>query len=486
MTRRKKTVVILLSIFLGLPLLLIAAALAIRGCDEPPPNDADLKVQRLQIPDDQNALTLFLEAVQKLDMPRFDTPLASQANQQTKEGEGPQNEHDLFYEIAVGKRWDGPFVDRVLKSNAEALALWEQGMAAPHFQAIEVKTLADRIPHVFEYLSFGNLVSVRARAAAKRGDYEAAFQDCMKLVRFGRRIEGDKGCLVEYLLGITVHGMGDGLMLDMVSGCNLPPAMLRHYAAELAKCPADAQGLADAFRNEYALQVEAIEGMKSGKYDASMLFVTSPGPSAPRSALDALFWNAFRVTSFRPQETRRTCAEVARSRIESVSKPFKHMAPEDPTIRDFRLGREAFSGNFLGRACCKMLLPAAYGAVEQKCRANVELAATRILLALKAYKLEKGKLPATLAELVPEYLDSVPLDDYDGLPMRYNAARKVVYSVGKNLANDGGSGTRAEHVAVKRKEAEAAGEKWTDEDQKGAEQQFNEWDQPDACFEIKF
>jgi len=484
MTRRRR-ILLIVSLLAGVPLLTIIALLVIVSWDEPPPADEDLKVQRLQIPDDQNAVTVFLQAARKLDMPSRGVALASPSQGEAKEGEGPQDERELFNEIQDGKRWDGPFVERVLKDNAEALALWEQGLASPHFQAIEVKAWADQIPHVFQYLSFGNLVSVRARAAAKRGDYEAAFQDCMKLVRFGHRIEGAKGGLVEWLVGMTIKGQGEGLMRDLLPESTLPPARLRHYASELAKYPADA-GLADAFRNEYAGQVEILEGMKSGKYDPSKVIVTSPGPSAPRSALDALFWNALRVTSFRPQETRRTCAEVARARIESVSKPFKDMVPEDHTIRDFPWAREAFSGNLLGRACCKMLLPATYGAVEQKCRANTYVAATRILLAIKAYKLEKGKLPATLAELVPEYLDSVPLDDYDGQPMRYNAAKKVVYSVGKDLKDDGGSTTRAEYVAGKRKEAEAAGEKWTDEDQKGTEAEFDEWSQPDVCFEIKF
>ena len=486
MTRRKKTVLILLSIFPGLPLLLIAAALAIRGCDEPPPYDEDLKVKRLEIPDDQNALTLFLEAVEKVDIPKRDTPLASQANQQTKEGEGPQDERELFNEIADGRCWDGPFVERVLKDNAEALGLWEQGLAAPHFQAIEVKTLADQIPQVFDYVNFGNLVSVRARAAAKREDYEAAFQDCMKLVRFGHRIEGDKGCLLEWLVGVTVKSTGDGLMRDLLPEGTLPPARLRHYASEVAKYPADA-GLADAFRNEYAVQVETLEGIKSGKYDpSSLMLVTGAGPARGPGPLDSLGWNVLRVTSFRPHETRRTCAEAARSRIESVSKPFKDMAPEDPALPDFRPAREALSGNLVGRMFCTMLLLTSGNVLQQKCRANVDLAATRILLALKAYKLEKGKLPATLAELVPDYLDSVPLDDYDGQPMRYNAAKKVVYSVGKDLKDDGGSTTRAEYVAGKRKEAEAAGEKWTDEDQKGTEAEFDEWSQPDVCFEIRF
>jgi hypothetical protein len=485
MTRRKKTVLILLSIFPGLPVLLIVAALAIRGCDEPPPNDADLKVQRPDIPDDQNALTLFLQAVGKLDMPKIGTPLTPQANQPTNEGEGPQNEHDLFYEIAAGRRWDGPFVDRVLKDNAEALALMEQGMAAPHFQTVEAKTRTANIPHVYSYLSIANLVVVRGLAAAKRGDYEAALADGLELVRFGHRIEGDKGCLIEYLVGVTVTTMGASCLRDVLAGGELAPARLRHYASELAKYPPDAQGFADAFRNEYVGQMEIVGGIACGDYSPATL---SPfgGSTGGDGSGEQFLWAAFRAVSFKPNATRRDLAQAARLRIENVPKPFKEFAPEDPTLRDFRLAREAFSGNFLGRACSRILLATAWGALQQKCRASFDIGATRILLALKAYKLEKGRLPATLAELVPEYLDSVPLDDYDGKPMRYNVAKRVVYSVGKNLKDDGGNGIRADHVAAKRKEAEAAGQEWTDEDQKDAAQQFYEWDQPDACYEIKF
>ena len=487
MTRRKKTVLILLSIFPGLPLLLIAAALAIRGCDEPPPYDEDLKVQRLDIPDDQNALTLFLQAVEKLDMPRSVTPLASQANHETKEGVGPQNELDLFYEIAAGRSWDGPFVERVLKANADALALWEMGMAAPHFQTFEVKARAGRlqIPHVGAYLSIANIMRVCALAAARRGDYEAALADGLKLARFGHRIEGDKGCLIEYLVGCAVKILGASCMRDVLAESDLPPARLRRHASELAKYTPDAQGLADAFRNEYIGQIEIVGGIARGEYSPATLFQYG-GSSGGAGLGQGPFWAAFRVACLKPQATRRSLVEAARLHIGDVPNHFKDFAPEDPAIRDFRWGREALSGNFLGRTLCRILLPGAYGALERKCEEDAEIAATRILLALKAYKLEKGKLPPTLVELVPEYLDSVPLDDYDGQPMRYNAAKKVVYSVGKNLKDDGGSGTRAEHVAAKRKEAEAAGEKWTDGDQKDAEQEFDQWDQPDACFEIKF
>ena len=49
--------------------------------------------------------------------------------------------------------------------------------------------------------------------------------------------------------------------------------------------------------------------------------------------------------------------------------------------------------------------------------------------------------------LVPDELEAVPLDPFDGRPFRYDAKRRIVYSVGKNLVDDGGSSLRLEGSA---------------------------------------
>ncbi len=55
-------------------------------------------------------------------------------------------------------------------------------------------------------------------------------------------------------------------------------------------------------------------------------------------------------------------------------------------------------------------------------RASTERRASPLLLALRLYQLEKGKLPATLDALVPQYLPAVPLDPYDDRPFRYRVS----------------------------------------------------------------
>ena len=70
---------------------------------------------------------------------------------------------------------------------------------------------------------------------------------------------------------------------------------------------------------------------------------------------------------------------------------------------------------------------------------TVRITATQILIAIKCYKEKYGKLPEKLEELVPEYFDEVPVDPYDGKPMRYDPVKKIIYSVGEDLIDSGGS-----------------------------------------------
>jgi len=58
----------------------------------------------------------------------------------------------------------------------------------------------------------------------------------------------------------------------------------------------------------------------------------------------------------------------------------------------------------------------------------------------------EGRWPESLDELVPAYIDAVPLDPFDEKPLRYKveADRIVVYSIGENEVDDGGDLERPE------------------------------------------
>jgi hypothetical protein len=61
-------------------------------------------------------------------------------------------------------------------------------------------------------------------------------------------------------------------------------------------------------------------------------------------------------------------------------------------------------------------------------------------LALREFKHNRGQYPGSLTELVPDYLESVPLDPFSGQPLIYRLTDDafVLYSVGKDGTDNGG------------------------------------------------
>ena len=106
-----------------------------------------------------------------------------------------------------------------------------------------------------------------------------------------------------------------------------------------------------------------------------------------------------------------------------------------------------------------------------------QLRCVQTLLAVERYRAERGDLPASLADLVPTYLPAVPIDPFDGRELRYRIIRGetiklnilkrnekddnypyetelaevpgrgyMVYSVGQNRVDDGGTPLRPSGV----------------------------------------
>ena len=65
-------------------------------------------------------------------------------------------------------------------------------------------------------------------------------------------------------------------------------------------------------------------------------------------------------------------------------------------------------------------------------------------IALKRFQLQHGKLPEVLGELAPKFLPTVPIDPYDGKPLRYQPnpdGTYLLYSIGDDGKDDGGDPT---------------------------------------------
>jgi hypothetical protein len=62
-------------------------------------------------------------------------------------------------------------------------------------------------------------------------------------------------------------------------------------------------------------------------------------------------------------------------------------------------------------------------------------------LAVARYELERGRLPESLTELTPQFLESLPHDPWSGGALRYKVegGEALIYSIGENESDDGGA-----------------------------------------------
>lgn len=95
-----------------------------------------------------------------------------------------------------------------------------------------------------------------------------------------------------------------------------------------------------------------------------------------------------------------------------------------------------------GHVISAVLLPALGTAIEKAADAAARLRLARVALAVERHRLaHQNALPETLDQLVPQFLDAVPADPYDGRPLRYAKTPPkgyTLYSVGKDRKDDGG------------------------------------------------
>jgi len=421
--------------------------------DEPdPPFTKSLRVNRREILDADNAFPLLLQVVPALDMPKKEEGWGDEVvkGPAAGDGSGPLKVAEVWSKLGDGEAWDEVIAAEVLRRNARALELWERAMAVPECQypPVTFSFYIQEITPQRDWVEVVKVVSVRARLRARGGEWPAAYADLMSLVRFGHRMEGAKGPIPSYELGAIVKNFGCERIRHMLPEAALTPEELKALAGQLASYPANEQGLADSFRVEYEAAERTIDDLMAGKVVGRDFLMKDGCPDPDRASR----WAKTREFLVKPNRTKSILAAACLEAAGNVS-GFCNQARETQITR-LKLACKKTpcqSRSTMSHEMLCLLMERLEGIATTKYEENVEIGATRVLLAMKAFKLDKGRLPATLDELVPAYLDAVPLDDFDGKPLRYNPAKKIIYSVGEDLKDDGGM-TKKEYVDYQVKE----------------------------------
>jgi hypothetical protein len=407
---------------IALPVLLAAFVfqfLNMFAYDVPRPNDTDMQLQVLRVPNENNAYFKFAEANDAVYYP------------------SPANDAD---NLVSNTNWNDALASDVLNKNQKALSAFEVGVALPIYQVPELQNPANFGANVVlkSMSSLRNLAkinSIYALSLLKQGKENEAFWQSLKTIKIGQMMQDGQGSLISYLIGAATKEIGLNNFRILIKNSHLSSPELLSYEKELDKYKESRIALQNTLKAEYIMTMNskketesAFSGEKTQNSDELSKAFGKPIAYASRS-------NFY----YKPNESQIYFLENFRKMVDNAGKNYyNQLDMSEP--KHFPNGWTIiFTENAVGKTIFNVAGVSLNSVSTKKFQETFSVKGIELLLAIKAYKNDNGSLPDALERLVPNYISGVLLDPFDGKPIRYSAEKKIIYSVGKNLTDDGGN-----------------------------------------------
>lgn len=403
------------SSFLTVALVGLWGFVLLAGRDAAPPDEMEFRSERPEVAPEENAFTYFLLATNSL----VETTNVL-----------------LVADYLAGKVADDGALREWVEKNAECLALVKRGTECAACQMPVVESFETTMPYLASWLKIGRLLSVQSRQARLDGHRAEAAESALVAARLGILVLENAESTIGYLVGVSIANEALEQLLALAADPAATAEEWKALAEQLnALGPFDV-GLARAMKAECRLAADLVDQFADGQIDwIDVIAFENAGRDYMSRLLAAILRSPY---FFRPQATLRSIQEEYRRAIQDVSLPYAQL---DGDIEpDFgRSWVQWIRPNAMGKFFRLMLVVPVNRTMEKKCRMESLLAGAKLVVACNRFEQARGRRPETLADLVPEFLSEVPRDPYDGAPFRYSAEKGLVWAVGKNLTDEGGS-----------------------------------------------
>jgi len=311
---------------------------------------------------------------------------------------------------------DAKEIRQTLTDCREALDLVRNGsqMSLCQMPWLEPSTISTSLLKSMRQL--GRLLIADGKLAEQAGDFNRAIADYLVVVKLGRDCTAG-GTLIMSLVGAAITELGTQAARTWVLRNATSPGALQIIMEKLGRINSELIPYAETLRYE-------LEGAKKW---------------IERDMLNQMKPTDRKVLSKREMFTYLDAAYG--DYIQDAAKPVWESDPK--AIEDkwgmkhahrwlWTLNRPA-PRIFIG-----MVLPALERPRGGVIRVQLGMEVTMVVCALRAYTLTNGHPPEQLSELVPGLVPAIPIDPYDGKPLRYRREGEgwVVWSVGSDRKDD--------------------------------------------------
>jgi hypothetical protein len=375
--------------------------------DEAPPDARDLLLVPRQLPDDENAYLVFFATAEKLDSSPW------------------EHDADLFDKMVVGKAWDAAKASRWLAANTSLWSGIERAADLPYGQA---RVQESGISPPFGLIrNLIGLAVLRALELSDQGQHEAAVNWLGTCLRAVHCIENSQPSVISLSNGYGLKGIIFRGIETLALRDRFAPDVGRKLISTLEACRPTRSGIGAAISSEHRFVrfnlAEIARVMHRGDH---LSIFGKLRIAALKSAL-----------LFKPNKTLGLQADYLRRVVEVMDLNQRSLDQSYPHITDLlpQDWRRRNPDNMIGRLTLPIITSDLQSFLEKRLRLQSTVSATQALVALHLYAVENGRLPATLAELVPVYLPQVPRDYSDDTSIRYSREFRAIWSLGKENLN---------------------------------------------------
>lgn len=298
------------------------------------------------------------------------------------------------------------------------------------------QSLATRLPHLGPLITISRVFQGRALAELATGRPDYAFQDVQTLLALARA-SGSDPLIITVLVEISILHMTYSVIGDGLERHAWTDAQLAELSSELSRIDLLAL-LSDGLRGERTgiFQIDLKSLTEVLLLDQSSETGKPQNLTALRAAVT--LW----PTGWLNEDKAAHIGTIQRY-IDAVNHP-KELPSTLAEIKAAHAGSSAW--HKIRNPMSHNTIPAILGVAEKIVFTQTFLRSLATACAVERYRMAHGHLPATLEDLVPDFLTSLPTDPLTGKPLCYKPSESssyLIYGTGWDQRDNAGSGVSA-------------------------------------------
>lgn len=272
----------------------------------------------------------------------------------------------------------------------------------------------DQAGLIWEAYEVGGLLTLEALVKQRQADLEGAMRSLRAIHNTAKAMDGMTHNY-EYMIRFCIETMLFRSLAQIIQDQQVSGGQLQHL-----------QSLLNSMDQQHDLRqmcigsrIADLDDLETASVDSFML-------------VDLPFGLRLNATT----SAKVRCVDRHTSVVAATEQPWPELLKSIPGIKQAWRAEDSWIAGWLPSGDYYFAGEFYYGAIG-----TAQARCLDTLIALERYRRREGPFPAALDELVPDFLTEVPLDPFDGNPLRYRCDESgvTVYSVGEDLVDDQGS-----------------------------------------------